>query len=359
MARGSNIFAQMRANVRTTRRALARDRMRDYRVARDVNEAIFQNLAGFQARVGRRLTRQNERLLARMGRVARRGQALSRDLRAELAQGAVGMMSDATGAAFAPARVALKGGQQVTQAQLKLGRGIARTGNLALQLAQAGAAEAEAGAEAALAEALQARTQEDVRLVAQMKHDVLMAKLQHQLALEQMEKEFELAKKRMLFEQKLATGQLGGEGKVVTSMAEDLARVSIDMRNYLMKNPDASVAEVLSHLTETGVLTEAEAQHPAYARLADILIKSNIGRGPGTAEPTLDAILNVIRHFWPNYSKYKRLRNLAEQTLRYYASLSALSADRAANPKPELEQATLVRAGRGGPVGILPPHAAS
>lgn len=323
---GGGALKQALQEVRATKKALARDRMRDYRVARDVNEAIFKNLAGYQARVGRRLTKQNRRLLEAMERVATRGERLSAKTRDEVIRALFSGRLMGRGGAYGPARVTLKAGEQVTEAQQKMGRGLARTGNLALQLAEAGAAEAQASAEAALAQALQARTAEDVRLVAQMQHDVLMAKLQHQLALEQMEKEAELAKKQMLFEQKLAAGQLGKEGGVVASMTEELARVSIAMREYVAANPDTTPAEVLQHLVTTGVLTPEEAQQPPYARLADIIVRSQLTRGPGTLQPTVEAILMVIRHFWPNYAKYDRLRALAEKTIRYYGSLGAAPA---------------------------------
>lgn len=324
--RSNRLLKGMRANVRATERTLAKDRMADYRAAMDVNEAIFRNLFGYQARVGRRLTTQNKRLLEMMGRVVANQRMGARDLRRSLHAAGAGIMADAVAAAGAPAGAELRAGTQVTKAQQRLGRGLARTGSLVMQLAETGAREAEASAQAALAQALQARTQEDVQMVAQMRHDAYMAQLQHQLALEQMEKEFEIAKKRFIFEQKAATGQLGNQGEVISSLADKLGTVSVDMRNYLMENPEATWPEVQQHLVNTGAVTEAELQHPAYAALFNALRRGQIGRGPGMLQPTVDAILVVLRQIWPDYARYDRIRQLVENSIRYHAALEARTA---------------------------------
>lgn len=292
-----------RRRIDATERSLRRDRESDFRWASGSVDAIYAALGRTVRRSGRKLTAQNKRVLGAMQDLQRRQRAGGRRLAAtERRVDDTYGLADTSGQ-FSVARAQQRGGQAVVDAQVAAGRQASRGTNDLVALARAGAREAEAGADQALAEALGARTEEDTALVAQQRHDLAMAKLQQQFAEQAQQKEFELWKKKLRFEQSLATKAAGPEvGGQLATMASNLSDVSSKARAILAEESgDITPAELIEQLVADDVLEPEEAKNPTYRSLITNLKNANAWGDQAGRDSEVDAILSALRD---NYRSY-------------------------------------------------------
>lgn len=229
--------------VRKLGKALERERMAGFTRTRDQLDAIYGNLTSFIGKRGARLTRSNERTVSKMAaHLGRMRLAERRTSRAE--QDMVGryggMLSGVAADVTRPAEVAAENNVKTAKIGRNVGRYGAQTGQQLVSIAREGAETAQAGAEYATAQALASRTKEDVAMVAQMQHDIFLAKLQHRQQMEQMQKQFDLqvAAEDKASEENLKVfgDQAWSTGK---SYLDTLSAASEGIRAILNDNPEA------------------------------------------------------------------------------------------------------------------------
>lgn len=329
-------MAKERRAIDRTEAALRADRKGDYKWATGNIDAIYAALGRTMNRSGRRLSARSRRIVSRMEELAARQkqQGIGAVRRAEGA--AVnrygGVMAGAARADFGVARATATGGADVAAAQAREGRGIASTGNELLKLARAGAREAEAGAQYGASQALSERANEDIALIAQQRHDLAMAKIQQQYALQAQEREFELYKKKLRFEQNLAEKQLGvDEGAALTGMTQSLSDGSSLIREALAEDPSLTPSEAVEQVADQLDITNP-GDEAVYRSLATYLKNGEVfGENDSTRMDEVNAIMYAIRD---NYRRYygdhrKRLERLIK------ANLSAIYSAPATPVEPE------------------------
>jgi hypothetical protein len=313
-----NPFARARRDINKSERELREDRMADYRFADSREDAIFNALTRSLRRTGQRVSRQNERMLERMAALVARQRAGRRVI--GRAQGAAvdsygGAMAGEAADAFSVARTSARTGVQVAQAHERAGEQGARNADRIVRVAQAGAREARAGADYALAQALDQRGTEDAALIAQQRHDLNMARIQQQFAMAQAERQhqldFEFWKKQQNF---LQNGGFGQDGQSSSLVGEDLASLMPNIRDLLEANPDASATDILQQLGEN-VTPE---QVPYVMRLIQTVKNRGLFGGPspsGTYEEGVQAIVDSMLASNPEWDKPKLRRALEKAIL--------------------------------------------
>jgi hypothetical protein len=267
-------------HIRKLGKALERERMAGFTRTRDQLDAIYGNLTSFIGKRGARLTRSNERTVSKMaahlGRMRlaeRRTSRAEQDLVGRYGGAMAGVAADAT----RPAEVAAENNVKTAKIGRNVGRYGAQTGQQLVSIAREGAETAQAGAEYATAQALAGRTKEDVAMVAQMQHDIYLAKLQHRQQMEQMEQQFTLQqaaedKAREDAEQSIeplawSTG---------APMLDVATAGAAGIRAYLEQNPEATWDETKAHLVDRGYM---EADDPNAEAIVGQLFTSIKQRG--------------------------------------------------------------------------------
>lgn len=346
-------FKAERRSIRQSANALERDRMSDFRFAGSQLDAIYGALAKTRRKVGKRITSQNARILDRMaGIVARQRQGSRRvtGAQAESVSRYGGAIAGAVGEQFKPATTMARTGKADALAGQAVGLKEAKTDQTILGIAEAGAAEARAGADYALAQALAERTNQDVTLIAQQKHDLAMAKIQQRFQLAAMEKQADLDyanwKKQQEFLQGGAAGVLGQQA---STTGETLAALMPEVRAALADSPEASVQDILGQL-DTTALSQEEQLYLAKL-IQNVKTRGLFGEGAGTGsyDAGIDAIVDAMVALNPELAKkdklMKALKAAIEAQLRAtYNRISAahareaLEADAEAPATPSVGQ---------------------
>lgn len=298
-------FKAERRSIRQSENALERDRMSDFRFAGSQLDAIYGALAKTRRKVGKRITVQNERILARMaGIVAKQRQGSRRAIgaEAESVRRYGGAIAGAVGEQFKPGSTVAKSGVKDALAGQAVGLHEAKTDQTILGIAEAGAAEARAGADYALSQALAERTNQDVALIAQQKHDLAMAKLQQRFAIEMAEKQADLELRNAKKLADAARLQEGTGAAGATLVAEDLAALYPEVRSALYENPEMSVADIMATL-------DVPAGGELYvAQLIRVVKNRGLQSGDtGSYAASVDAILDTMLFNNPEWRKKPKL----------------------------------------------------
>lgn len=216
-------YAKVRANIIAGRKAMTQDRMGDFRYDSDVQAAVFGNLATTVAGVGRTLTRQNNRQLAALSRLAekngqgyvKKGAAKAADLYGIAGAAGAAPILDAASAHVVGAGIA-------DRSKVKAGTALAKSDQTALGIAQAGVATAQAGATAQMADALRYRAKNDAALIAQEQLELAKMKLQAKLEMQNYRKQLALQDGAAGDNSATAVGNLtaGSLGELVESFRE-------------------------------------------------------------------------------------------------------------------------------------------
>lgn len=336
-----NPFRAARRDIRRSERALRDDRMADYRVARSQEDAIFSALSRSLRQTGRRVSRQNERVLDRMAALVARQRAGRRTV-ARAERGATerygGALAGEAADAFRPARTSAATGTQAARAAQRSGERSAGAADRIVDIAQAGAKEARASADYAVAQALSQRGQADAALIAQQRHEVNMARIQQQFAMAQLEQQkqldFEYWKKQQNF---LQNGGFGKDGQSSSLVGEDLASLMPTIRQAFDDNPEATATEVLQGLGDN----VSPEQVPYVLRLIQTVKNRGLFGGPspsGTYDEGVKAVVDSMVALNPEWDKPKLRRALekaveAQLRMTYNAAAQQALASEAASPE--------------------------
>jgi hypothetical protein len=258
------LFKQARRSIRDVRKANAADLRGDTAATQSQLAAIFGNLATAGAGTARTLTKAQNRELDAIQRLAGRTNARASAGVARTRETAVARYGSAMGGAvdqgLGVAEATAKGTKNITRARTGAASVAAKGGVLALDQMREGTAQAQAGADYALAVALRQRGQTDAAQVAEMQFQLAQQKLQFQQQQQMLEAQtqadFALWKKKLDYE---------------NSLAEDEQRVSL--APALSAAPNAAAVMASYGLNwpvldpETGEPT-GETRRPTAAELA-------------------------------------------------------------------------------------------
>jgi hypothetical protein len=257
------LFKQARRSIRDVRKANAADLRGDTAATQSQLAAIFGNLATAGAGTARTLTKAQNRELDAIQRLAGRTNARASAGVARTRETAVARYGSAMGGAvdqgLGVAEATAKGTKNITRARTGAASVAAKGGVLALDQMREGTAQAQAGADYALAVALRQRGQTDAAQVAEMQFQLAQQKLQFQQQQQMLEAQtqadFALWKKKLDYE---------------NSLAEDEQRVSLAPALSAAPNAGAVMASYgleWEVLDETGKPT-GETRRPTAAELA-------------------------------------------------------------------------------------------
>lgn len=350
-------FIRALANVQKSGRALRRDRESDFRVTSGVVDAIFGNLATTANGIGQTLGASNRRQTAALRAIARR---TARDQNIVM-RGAVSDITNAYGAGFegiarqdlGVAKATLVKKAQDAAAASDAGGAIARSGKDMMGILGSGIQEAKYAANYATAQALNYRAKNDEQLVAQMTHDVQMARLQAQL-------DFSNWKKQQEYMQNLEEGKGGAGYQGMTLVAEHMSTASPKLRAMFAENPDANVGDVVQeYVQKYGVSNENEIQ--ALTALASSIKAQGIYKGSGNEQPgydrEVDAVMDSLLTLYPNFRGHRKdLEKLVVARLKVLYNMSDQDAQAAAAQAVAGTTSEGVAWGRSGRAGyLLPP----
>lgn len=327
--RSGDQFLRALANARRSGRAMRRDRESDFRVTSGVVDAIFGNLSTTSAGLSRSMQGVNQEQVQALRALARRSAKQTR----AASKGAVKDIVQSFGTGFeGVARQDLQveratGAKARTDAATaaQAGGAVARSGLEVMSIMDKGIAEAAHAADYATAQALNYRVKNDETLVAQMTHDIQMARLQAKL-------DFDNWKRQQEYLQKLEEGKSGGAYQGMTLVAEHMATASSHLRAMFAADPDANVSDIVQeYVQKYGVANEAETV--VLNALAASIKQQGIftgGQEPGRAAE-VDAIMDSLLTLYPNYRGHrKELQKLIELKLRTIYNMSAEEARTAA-----------------------------
>lgn len=302
---------KMQQQLKETKKALAAERQADFKWAQGSTDAIYAALGKSLRRRGQRVTTMNQRMLERMGKVVARSNAFNAKTQAAVSKAAPGALAGEAAAAMKPATTAAQAAVQRAENQIRHANAQAFNTQQATVRQQAIADQAQAGAEFATAEALATRTQEDVALVAQMRHDIAMAKLQHKFDMEMYEKQKQEAEK--------ADPQSGAAAVETATLLANA--VPIIRQVQAENNGKATVQAVMAALQEAGLVSGGDANEALFVAKLVARVNSMPAQPQGTGgyEAMADAILSVILANTPvklSDKLRKKLRDMILPALR-------------------------------------------
>jgi hypothetical protein len=182
---------------------------------------------------------------------------------------------------------------------------MSKTGEDVMGIIQASASEQAANADQLAAEALTQRTSEDQALIAQQRHEVAMAEIQHQQNVELAKMENANARKMMLLDHRLTTEGLDSTNKkMVGNAVQNLAQVGaliVEMRKSGATTEEISAA--VYGLPQFQELSDSEAR--AIQRMLTKLLNDDVENAPDDAQAE---IVSILRGFpgWENLGQGKK-----------------------------------------------------
>lgn len=273
----------MEGYVKGTSRALRQRRQRGHKVTNDINAAVYGNLSGTIGAAKKGMTRNTARVTSRIAELQSRASNVGvRHLRATRRAEATAvdrfggaLMAGSTKQYRKGVKAAGKAGAIAVGGALKGAKVVGKSGSTALDIAQAGATEAQAGAEYYTGAALKERTSADIQFIAGLRHDIAMTKMQAQIAEQQAQAEFERQKKLARFEANLLEQETGAETmsavKPFVNLLTEITPQVIAMqeKNKKLDEEDRlTPEEMVARLEEQGTLRD-----PAEVQAATTLIR--------------------------------------------------------------------------------------
>ena len=267
-------------HIRQFEKASAKDLRKDKKETARVIDAAFESVSTAHKGGKKRLNRYNrgriEKVLAMQDRMGKAGR---RDVervasRVDRFGDMGGMLSQSYRKSTKNAQAGAKTGRATVEAGRKLVESVDETSRTALGIAEAGAREAEAGAEAALHDSVGVRAQADAARAAEMRFQLAQTRLQHQLAIKQMEKQAEIDRKNLEIQQKAAQSTLGGSFAGIKAAASQLSTIGNDiLRMVKAGEDDTAILQAIS----TNYQITAPQDLAAVNRLIQLLGKDRSG----------------------------------------------------------------------------------
>jgi hypothetical protein len=264
MAKSKGLFQKAAGDIKSFEKAARKDRVRDFRLMSSANEGIAKNLSLTTKGVSRRLGRDNARTLARMQTLQMRLKAAGRKDAGAYQRSLVdygGMLTGRNAKSVGYIAQQGKAGVTMAKAGVQAGKSSTKTGSLLTDAAKQTTKELKAASEYELAKGLHERAQTDAETAAQMRFELTQMKLQHQLALREMEKQAEIARDQARWEQNLAARQLGEQSfSMIQPAVRALTSAYPDIRDWA--NEGMTIQEILNKLVEEGTLTSTDITMP-------------------------------------------------------------------------------------------------
>jgi hypothetical protein len=316
MAASSETYRKAASGLDALQRSLAKRRSSQFSRTRAIDDAVFKNLGNDLRSTRAQLSSGNQRIIdqvrALVARQAKSGAAVGR-AKADVSFAGVG---DYAANAFKGAEASAKGGQMVAGAGLDEIKFGAQTSQGLMDILGQGTQQAKAGADYAVGQALAARTKEDVAQVAEQRQQLLMAQLQQQYALEQMDHQVELANQAATKQQAVLNAQAGPQA---VALARHLAMVADYARKYTQEH--AEDENLSPQVVAQAVISQAGITDDTGVALAQSLIAMMMAGGNQNA---LALINQLVREQYPQlHTKYgKQWSATAQATLAQYAMAS-------------------------------------
>jgi hypothetical protein len=206
---------------------------------------------------------------------------------------------------FNTAKAGVTGMKAVASGAINSGSMLALGGQSALAAQQAGAKEAAAGAEYALASALRYRGGEDASLVAERQLALDQMRLQSQL-------EFQNFKKQQDYLRKQAEEDTTGGLKGVTDVTDLAVEAGVSMRTYMAEHPGATVDDLIKASVEGDSQLAADPNALRVLRQVALGVTRSTGDDGMTVknfsrEDEAGDILTAVLTLYPNYKKADQL----------------------------------------------------
>lgn len=341
MSKYNTIVKKERRSINKQEALLRRGRRGAYRGLQGVLEDLFGNLASTTKGQRSRLTRGNTRDLALIARLGQRQRAF--DDRAthsyvravdRMGAGPGNMSTGELGAIGKPLTVAAGAADAAAKAGTDYGKSTAKVGEGVMNILESNAKGIKASAKQVAAMALSDQGVEDATLIAQQRHELAMAELQHQMELDRMKKQAALERKQAIFEQKLAEGHAGPVGMQLTAASNMLVTAASTIQNLKATceetgacDPTTLAAQAVANL---GLTSPQDIQ--AVHRLANLLTQDT-QKGVGAAEVAGD-VAEILRSIpaWKEAGKGKK-DHLLESIYKQYR---ANEMDAGRNPGPDV-----------------------
>jgi hypothetical protein len=303
----SDPFAAARAQVARAEKMLNQKRGRDYRVTSDVVDAVFGNLGQTMRSTNKGLTSGSARILKQMMalRDSQAGDAALIGAMGDRA-GQAGGMGGYADQAFDPANARAVGAVGIGNADVQAGKDYLGTAQGLVKMSQAGARQAEAGAQYETAQALAARTKADVGTIAAQQHDIAMAEiqsqhdmemafLQHKLELDSLQKQYDMAQSQQKRAESVVNAKLGPQA---VSTSRILAGAVNEARSLLSQDHGMTDQELVDAVAKAIGEENDPNLKVMLPRLIYFLRSGNTG---------LSAINSVMREFyasqWQDFGK--------------------------------------------------------
>ena len=302
-------------SIKQTSKRLRNKRKSDFRATNDINDAVFGNLLKSVKGTKKSLTKSQTRNLHKLDKLEQNLQAAGKRTernigRHEAKMGSFGgMLSGVYSKQRAAAGAATKSGVNMAKAGQKQGSDIAQVGQDVIGIAKQGVREAQAGADYMASQGDNLRRSEDIKFVAQMRHDEEMAKLQAKLAEEAAIRQSELMKKQTRFEAGVLEKQIGSQAfQSVRPFAEMLTSAA----TVIMRNRDMDLAEALVELDRVGVVSSA---NPGETDAATMLFKRLHADNQTGIDDIAEEIAYVMRTGVPGWESMGKGKK--DQLVRY------------------------------------------
>lgn len=266
-----NHFQDSKRDIRRFEKTARRDRERDYRIVQAANDAAMQNLRKTQRGSTRRLTAQNERTMERINRLVNNIRAAGRKDLAAFEKKTADFGGMMAGRNAQDVRTLARGNRVTnlnTGAAQTQARGVGKTAQVMLDMAKETTRSLGNAADYESAQALGERAEVDATQAAEMRFQLSQMRLQHRLAIAEMEKQAELEKKSLLWQQRKAEQEVGSQ---TMGALRPHVTTAAQMIPFIVANNDKSPAEIADLLVSEGIINQEDAGTPVVKEMIRVL----------------------------------------------------------------------------------------
>lgn len=264
----NGIYREMHKQVNKTGRQMKRVREEGYGGLDSAIRGIYKNTLSTQKGFAKDLEKANSRTLRKIlehtanSRKSNRRLTHATDKRLE-AFGGGAMMAEGMAERVNTLNRQRKNDARVANVGARSVGVIADAAQSASDIMEAGTREAGANAQTLAAEAFSQRTNEDLALISQQHHDIAMQKLQHIQQMAQLEKQAEIERKQLKWQQKQAEKAFGSETMNNVLQPQVATMQAIIPAILRMRGEGMNAAEIKAALLEQELIMAGEENTPA------------------------------------------------------------------------------------------------
>ena len=287
-------FKAASQNVKRFERLAARDLRGDVRVAGAANDAVFNNLRRTMKGTRGAITKGNAFALSRMEKLVANLHAAGRKDMASFEKnaGPGGMLGAYRARNAATMQTAVGAQRQIAGSQVRMGGRIAAASDRMLDMAAQTNRGLEAAAEYELGRAATGRAQQDADQAAAMRHEIALAKMNHQLQLQMMREQEQAERKSLRFQQRQAEKAAGMQNfaavqPAIQALTDAVPRI-LELRS---EDPEANTpTAILQKLVEEDLLSSTDAAMPQVIQAVRSLSNDTQAGPDNIAEEILNAL---------------------------------------------------------------------